>query len=58
LINRYPEQYSEYLKALGTKGPLLTDTPDERLAEFRKAFGDNLDALDHEFQQQLRRLGP
>lgn len=58
LINRYPEEYSEYLKALGTKGPLLTDTPEERLAEFRKAFGDDLDALDQEFQQQLRRLGP
>jgi hypothetical protein len=58
LINRYPEQYSEYLKALAAKGPLLTDTPEERLADFRKAFGDDLDALDREFQQQLRRLGP
>jgi hypothetical protein len=58
LINRYPKQYAEYLKALGAKGPLLSDTPEERLAEFRKAFGDDLGELDREFQQQLRRLGP
>jgi hypothetical protein len=58
LINHYPEEYAAYLKLLGEKGPLLTDSPDVRVAEFRKAFGKELDELDREFQQQLRRVGP
>ena len=34
---------------LSRKQPLFWDTPEQRLAEFKQAFGDDLAKLDREF---------
>ncbi len=56
LIKRYPDEYNAYLKKLAAKGPLLSDTPEERIAEFRAAFGVDLETLDRDFVDAMRRL--
>ena len=56
LMKRYPEQYNEYLQMLSEKGPLLSDTREERLEQFQAAFGVGWDELEREFLQQMRRL--
>jgi hypothetical protein len=55
LIRRYPDEYVEYLKALGKKKPLIDDGPAARLDEFQKAFGD-LQRLDAEFLRYMQRV--
>ncbi|MCA9267863.1 MAG: DUF1570 domain-containing protein, partial [Planctomycetales bacterium] len=56
LIQRYPEQYTQYLKVMAAKGPLLTDTPETRLNDFDHAFGKPAKEIDAEFLAYLRRL--
>lgn len=56
LINTKAKQYAAYLQALAEKEPLVTDEPEERLAEFRRAFGDDLKALDRQFLLYVARL--
>lgn len=55
LIRQRPKQYVQYLKALSEKEELIQDTPEERLREFREAFGD-LDTLDADFIRQMAKL--
>ena len=45
----------EYLAAIANKPPLIFGTPDERLTEFRAAFGDDLDALWADLKNDMRR---
>ena len=47
--------YVAYLAMLSKKKPLVNDTPDERIDQFRKCFGD-LDALDVRFLRFMRHL--
>jgi hypothetical protein len=56
LIKWRPKQYAAYLKAIADK-PILTP-PDakQRVADFRKFFGDDFDALEDEFFRQMRRV--
>ena len=56
LIRRFRRQYVEYLKVLAQKKPLVEDGPDQRLAEFKKAFGEDLASLDAQFVRHLRRV--
>jgi len=56
LINARSKQYADYLKTLAAKGPLVVDTPEKRLAEFRNAFGDDLTTLDRDFLKYVSRL--
>ena len=44
LIKYEPKAYTEYLKMLAEKPPLVDQTPAARMADFRKYFGD-LDKL-------------
>ena len=55
LIRQHPKQYVDYLKQLSTKEPLIWDEPQERLQEFKQAFGD-LDQLDAEFLRQIGKV--
>src|SRR5262249_26076441 len=55
LIKYQPKAYNEYLKVLAQKNPLIDDTPEERLAEFRAHFGD-LGKLEQEFLKQMSRV--
>ena len=49
LLHKHPEQYVDYLKTLSEKKPMVWDTADKRLAEFKDAFGGDLKKLDAEF---------
>ncbi len=55
LIRKHPKQYIAYLATLSQKKPLLYDSPDKRLRQFREAFGD-LKPLGAEFRRYMDRL--
>ena len=55
LLRQRPKQYLAYVKRLSEKTPLIWDDADERLREFRQAFGD-LQSLDAEFLRQTTKL--
>ncbi len=55
LIKYQPKEYAKYLKVLAEKRPLIDDTPEARLAEFREHFG-NLGRLEQEFLRQMSRV--
>jgi hypothetical protein len=55
LIKYQPKAYNEYLKELAQKKPLIDDTPEERLEEFRRHFGD-LKKLEQDFLKQMSRV--
>jgi hypothetical protein len=55
LIKYEPKAYTEYLKQLAEKRPLVDDTPEERLAEFREHFGE-LKKLEQEFLKTMSRV--
>lgn len=54
LIRQHPKEYVAYLAMLSHKKPLLYDSPDERLDQFRRAFGE-LKQLDAEFLRYMTR---
>lgn len=56
LIRSRPRQYLTYLQMLSKKEPCVWDEPEERLAEFKQAFGDDLEQLDAEFVRQMSKL--
>lgn len=56
LINAKSKQYRAYLQTLAAKEQLVVDSPEDRLAEFRTAFGEDLRALDREFVRYISRL--
>jgi len=55
LFQKHSKQYVSYLKLLSKKQPLIQDEPQERLQEFKQAFGD-LDQLDAEFSKYISKL--
>jgi hypothetical protein len=55
LIHQKPKEYVAYLKLLSEKKPLITDTPEKRLEEFEKIFG-NRRRLDEEFVRYMNKL--
>jgi hypothetical protein len=56
LIRTHKREYVGYLTKIAGKPRLVWETPEERLAEFRQAFGDDLQKLDHELLRYLQRL--
>ena len=56
LIRQKPDRFVEYLKVMAQKKPLIDDTPETRLAEFRAAFGHDLKKLDAKFVRQLMKV--
>ncbi|MBI3463337.1 MAG: DUF1570 domain-containing protein, partial [Planctomycetes bacterium] len=54
LMKTKSRQFFEYLKILGEKPHLLQDTPDQRLADFRAAFGTDIEKLEEEFLRYMR----
>jgi hypothetical protein len=55
LIKYATKAYTAYLKDLSEKHPLIDDSPQKRLAEFRKHFGD-LRKLEQDFLKQMSRV--
>ena len=54
LIHKHPKEYVAYLRLLSAKKPLVQDSPEERLDEFRRIFGD-LAKLNAEFVRYMVR---
>ncbi|MCA9234977.1 MAG: DUF1570 domain-containing protein [Planctomycetales bacterium] len=55
LIRWRPEQYVAYVEQMASKPPLTKVTPKQRVADFKKHFGD-LEELRGEFQRQMSRI--
>jgi len=55
LIRQKPKEYTAYLKSLADKGPLVWDEPEQRLKEFKTAFGD-LETVDAEFLRHMQKV--
>lgn len=56
LIKTHREQYYEYLRILAKKPPLAQDGPNQRLADFKAAFGDDVAQLEEDFVRYIRTL--
>jgi hypothetical protein len=56
LIRAKKEAYVKYLATLAAKPRLVWNTPEERLAEFRAAFGDDLGQINTEMLRHLKKL--
>ena len=56
LVNRKPTKFSQYLKFLSEKKPQQAPESGQRLADFKKFFGDDLLKLDKEFIAYVNRL--
>jgi hypothetical protein len=56
LLQRHADAFHAYLKALAARTPLDNDTPEERLAAFRAAFGDDIAALDRDMVRYISQL--
>jgi hypothetical protein len=55
LIRQHPKEYVKYMQILSRKKPLIVDTPEDRRAEFEKAFG-KFKPLDAEFLRSMNRV--
>lgn len=56
LIKTRKDAYTAYLRQLAGKSQLVWDRPEQRLTEFRQAFGEDLLQLDAEFVKFMRRV--
>ena len=56
LLNRYPKQFNRYLELMNKKVRLGEDLPEQRIADFRSAFGDDLSKLDNQFKRFISTL--
>lgn len=56
LIKTRRKQYLEYLNRMAQKPPLIWDEPEQRLKEFRAAFGEDLKEVDRQFLRYVARL--
>jgi hypothetical protein len=54
LFKNKGKDYIDYLKLLAQKGPGVVDTPQQRLADFKSIFGDDLKKLDDTFVKFMR----
>ena len=55
LVRQHSKQYVEYLRMLSAKKPILTDTPQDRIEQFQRHFGD-LKHLDAEFLRYMAKV--
>jgi hypothetical protein len=53
LVTRYKTEYAAYMRLLGQKKPLEEDSPEQRQADFRQAFGDRLADMQSQFRTAL-----
>ena len=56
LLHQRTEEYIKYLKLLSAKKPQFFDDPPARLADFKKAFGEDLQELDKDFIRAISGL--
>ncbi len=56
LVETRSTKYAKYLKTIATRDPLKEYPEAERLADFKKAFGNDLDMLEADFLRFISRL--
>jgi len=56
LIETRPGKYVKYLKKIAQRDPLKSYSPDERLADFKNAFGNDLEKVDASMLRYMKRL--
>jgi hypothetical protein len=56
LLKTRAADYVKYLRKIDGRPPLAKNSPEERLLEFREAFGSDLKGLDEGFVRQIMRL--
>ena len=56
LLRVRSEQYVKYLQGLAQLPPLAEPTSEERLAQFERAFGEDLARIDEDFIRYMRRV--
>ena len=56
LMRTKPKQYQAYLKVLAQKKPLIWDTPEDRLEQFKKAFGSDLAKFDKDWLRYVQKI--
>jgi hypothetical protein len=56
LVETRPREYAGYMRKIAEREPFQRYTAEERLADFRKAFGGNLELLDAEFVRFTAKL--
>lgn len=56
LLRQRSQQYHAYLRRLSKKPPLIFAEPQERLAEFKDAFGGDLGSLDVDFLRYIDKV--
>ena len=54
LLQKHSEAYVKYLAALAQQMPLIDVTPEERIKEFKRFFGEDLLSLENEFLRYMR----
>ena len=58
LLRTRTETYAKYLQALAQQTPLVTVEPEQRIAQFKQFFGDDLTTFDAEFLRYMRSVEP
>lgn len=56
LIETRPREYAEYLKKIAARDPLSGYSAEERLADFKAAFGNHVELLEADFLRFMERL--
>ncbi len=56
LLQKHAKKYHAYLAGLSKKRPMVWDSPEERLHEFKTTFGLDLREFDEEFVRYLERV--
>ena len=56
LLNKRTKDYVAYLKFMSQKKRLDYGTPEQRVLDFKKFFGDDLNSLDREFVRYMQKL--
>lgn len=56
LLNKYGKEYVAYLERLRTKKPLITDTAENKLADFQEVFKVDWEEFDREFLEYIAKL--
>ena len=56
LLTRMPNEFAAYLKHMTTHQPQVKVTPQQRLADFKKYFGEDLTSLERDFIKHIEKL--
>jgi len=55
-LNRKSDQFVEYLKHMSQKKALVEDSEEQRLTDFARFFGEDLEKLNSEFVRYIQKL--